>query len=128
MCFRKRFLAFIIDMILFMVLYMVINIIPFYDDYILTSSNLNKQYYIIYLLCCLILYAAFICKDAKGGQSIGKRIMKIRVVDKNKNVPNILKLIVRNITIFIWPVEAILVLLNKKKIGDRLTKTDVEQC
>ncbi len=54
--------------------------------------------------------------------------MKIRVVDKNKNLPNILKLIVRNITIFIWPVEAILVLLNKKKIGDRLTKTDVEQC
>ena len=64
-------------------------------------------------------------KDIINGQSIGKRIMRIRVVDLNGKKPSLFKLVIRNITIFIWPVEALLVLLDKQRLGDRLAKTKV---
>ena len=51
--------------------------------------------------------------------------MKIKVVDLNDNKPSLLNLIIRNITIIIWPVEALLVLLDKERLGDRLAKTKV---
>ena len=51
--------------------------------------------------------------------------MKIKVVDLNGNKASLFNLIIRNITILIWPVEALLVLLNKERLGDRLAKTKV---
>ena len=51
--------------------------------------------------------------------------MKIKVVDSGGNSPNIFQLFIRNITFYIWPIEALLVLFDKKKIGDRIARTNV---
>ena len=77
------------------------------------------------ILIAVMIILLFIAKDAINGQSIGKKLMKIKVVDAHGKTPNIFKLIIRNITICIWPIEAILVLLNKKKLGDRLAGTNI---
>lgn len=128
MCFRKRVIAFMIDIAILMIVYMLVSIIPFYDDYILDSSDLNKYYYLIYLICLLIITLAFVCKDMIAGQSIGKRIMKIKIVNENGNIPNKIQIIIRSITFLIWPVEAFLVLMDKKRLGDRLARTNVIEC
>ena len=128
MCFRKRILAFIIDIFILALLYMIIGIIPMYDDLILISEDLNKYFYIVFGMALLIITLAFIGKDAINGQSIGKRITKIKVVDDKGYIANIFKCIIRNITIYIWPIEALLVLLDKKKLGDRLAGTNVVEC
>ena len=121
-------LAFIIDIFISALLYMIIGIIPMYDDLILISEDLNKYFYIVFGVGLLIITVAFIGKDAINGQSIGKRITKIKVVDEKGCIANIFKCIIRNITIYIWPVEALLVLFDKKKLGDRLAGTSVVEC
>jgi len=123
--FRKRILAYIIDATLLEMIFMLINIIPFYDDYILLTQDLCKGYYIIYLVCLLLLFIGFIGKDLINGQSVGKRILNIRVVNENGEVPCVFCLFIRNITFFMWPIEFLLLLLDKKRLGERIAKTNV---
>jgi len=77
----------------------------------------------------IILGILILLKDILGGQSIGKRILKIAVreeVDFQKE-PKKRKLILRNITTFIWFFDLIYILFNKnnQKIGDKLAGTVV---
>ena len=110
----KRILSFIIDFILIAVLFMITNVVSFigfkYD-----------AYYILLGVCMLV----FIMKDIIGGQSIGKRIMKIKIIAKDGSKPSIFRLILRNITISIWPIEFIILSLGKEKLGDRMAKTKI---
>ena len=75
---------------------------------------------IVILLDCVYLF-----KDVVGGQSIGKRMKKIKVVLKSGEDADVLRLIARNITFVIWPIEAILVVMGRERIGDKLAKTMV---
>ncbi|MBE6571828.1 MAG: RDD family protein [Ruminococcaceae bacterium] len=115
----NRIVAFLID---HMIICFALAFLGFAQMLIKTDLLwLWRMYYIIFLA---FLFAYFF-KDVVNGQSVGKRIMKIKVVDMDGNKPSIFNLIIRNITIFIWPVEAILVLLNKQRLGDILAKTKV---
>ena len=127
-CFRGRALAFVIDIIVFMIAFVLVNIIPFYDDYILLSSDLEEKYYIFYVISLLVISILFLGKDLIRGQSFGKKIAKIRVVVKGKGRLYVFRLLLRNITIFIWPIELVLLLLGKQKIGNVLAKTDIVLC
>lgn len=117
---NKRILAFFIDVFVAMILLFVLGLL----------SNINfplimgKIYAVILIISTFSLYL----KDIFRGQSIGKRILKIKVVDFDYNSPNVLQLILRNITLFIWPVEALLFLLDRPRIGDRIAKTKVVNC
>lgn len=125
MCFRKRLLAFFIDYFILCILFAING-----GMLLCVDTGLIPQDFTKYVLFCggiilLLIILLFIAKDAINGQSIGKKLMKIKVVDAHGKTPNIFKLIIRNITIYIWPIEAILVLLNKKKLGDRLAGTNI---
>ena len=121
----RRILAFLIDELLVMLFMMLLSLVPLnMNTDTLGAVWLDLLYYFALLSCMFIL----IFKDIIGGQSIGKRIMKIKVVDLYDNKPNIFRLILRNITIFIWPVEFLLLLLGKRKIGDILAKTEIIAC
>jgi len=81
----------------------------------------------IYPLKIIVVYivisSLFVFKDIIG---IGKRIYKIKVISTSANDLNMWQIVLRNITIFIWPIEAYLVLMkNKLRLGDRLAKTDI---
>lgn len=80
------------------------------------------EYYHLLLIAFVLIY---LLKDIMKGQSIGKRIAKIKVVNQSGDTPKFSSLIIRNITLVIWPVEAILVLFGKPRLGDRLAKTMV---
>lgn len=81
-----------------------------------------------------LLYSLFFCKDIFGSQSIGKRIFKLKVIntkiDKNDDMVNTLelssiRLILRNLFIYIWPIEIILIISKTKRLGDLIVKTKV---
>ncbi len=123
---NKRILAFIIDTAVFMIIFMTVNIIPIYDDYFSDADvMLDAKYYIIYGISLLLIAILYISKDCVKGQSLGKRLMKIKAVSISGERTHVWQLLVRNITVFIWPAEFILLLCNKRRIGDVIAKTKV---
>ena len=74
----------------------------------------------------IIILVSFSMKDLIfKNQSIGKKIMKLEIVNKENEKPNKFILICRNLTVFIWPLEIILLLIFNKRIGDILFNTQV---
>ena len=114
----KRILAFLIDYFASMMILALVGFFSFFD---FTNRFLGQIYGIVLIFCVFIIYF----KDVFAGQSIGKRIMKLKVVCLDNKRPNIIVLIIRNITLLIWPIEALLVLLDKPRIGDIIAKTKV---
>ncbi len=124
MIFRLRILAFLIDYIVFVVLFVFINIGFMLEQYIGTII-MTKPLIVIYLITLSIVLLGLVLKDIFGGRSIGKRIMKIKVVRKSGEKASFLRLILRNISIVIWPIEALLLLIGRGKIGDIIANTKV---
>ena len=115
---NKRISADLIDYGIVCVLFTIAGFIVFMID----------GYYAIwdwYYPLLFVTMIIFLCKDIVKGQSIGKRFNKLKVVDKYGNTPNPFKLIIRNITVVIWPLEVYFTITEKKRLGDRLAGTDV---
>lgn len=77
----------------------------------------------------LVIMLIYLAKDSFCGQSIGKRIFGIKVVLHTDEAipPSILRGFARNILIFIWPIELLVLAFSKKKrrLGDMLASTKV---
>ena len=72
------------------------------------------------------LGSLFLCKDLINGKSIGKRIVNLRIVGNLQSEVSPIRLILRNMFFFIWPVELIFCLINpEKKLGDIVFGTKV---
>ena len=84
-----------------------------------------------YLSSTPIIVFLLMLKDIIIGKSIGKRWVKIMVRDyyNPTKVPSLWRLILRNITVLIWPVEYIFMLINRehRRMGDIIAGTDVFQ-
>jgi uncharacterized RDD family membrane protein YckC len=81
------------------------------------------------LICTLLIIIMYLCKDIFGGQTVGKRFLGIAIRDASdlRNGVNVSKLILRNITFFIIPIDFFFMLLNKdnQRLGDRIAGTTV---
>ena len=112
---RERILALLIDFLIIM----SICLIPLIIYSIVTGIEAMNSY--ISTVTLLILLKDLPFKNA----SIGKKIMKIEVRKTNNQIPSIFIIIIRNITVCIWLLECILLLMNKKRIGDWICDTKV---
>ena len=115
----KRLFAFILDLL---IISTIISLL-FLPTYEIKSIVLVELY-------SALMLTLLLCKDCINGQSIGKRIMKIQVVDENSNqrVSNSRE-ILRNIFVVFWIVEVIVLFISKdKRIGDYVAKTKVIEC
>ena len=91
----------------------------------LTKFDIRKIFenFYAYLLFGLFL---FLLKDLVfRNASIGKRALNLEILKSDNTVPSVSTLILRNIFVFLWPIDAILILANKRKIGDIIFKTKV---
>ncbi len=70
-----------------------------------------------------LIFRDLIC----GGQSIGKRIVKIKIADKNNGKVGAVRLLLYDITVIIWPIEAIVLLINGWMIGEKLAKVQISE-
>lgn len=102
----KRIIATLIDLVTISII-----ISPFFAICI-WDGHVNLIVFVFSLLITLLL-----CKDNMNGQSIGKRVMKIRIVNNgSERTPKNSSLILRNIIgLLLFPIEIILTLLNHKK-------------
>jgi hypothetical protein len=109
-------LAFIID-------HIIITIIVVMPASRLESLFEGAQFFVI-LAVAFILCAI---KDIVKGQSPGKFILGIAVRNQNdtSEMPSVAKLFLRNIFCFLWPIDFLILVFSKTKIGDKITGTDV---
>lgn len=73
----------------------------------------------------IFAFSLYFNKDIFSGRSVAKRILKLQLVDVKTGMPaNPLKCFLRNLTLIIWPVEAIFALVNnERRIGDFIAGT-----
>jgi len=120
----RRIGAFIIDHIVIS----LIAMLPFFLNF---NKVMNENYDIFKLFfdCMLIGLAGYLLKDVIKGRSIGKILFGLYVKDYQhiENTPPAYNLIIRNLLIFIWPVEFIIMLADKenRRLGDKIGKTRV---
>ncbi len=115
----KRLLAFIIDLFIIAI---IVNLLL-----VVVEIICSKQSVFLMLFFSSLMVTLLLCKDCFNGQSLGKRIMKIQLVDvkKGTEVSNI-RCVVRNLLIPFWIVEIfVLVVSNGRRIGDYITKTKI---
>ncbi len=76
----------------------------------------------------LIFFLYLFFEDALGGQSIGKRVMRIAVVGVASRRPcNLFQSLIRNLSIIVFSIFDILMIAGNKKLrlGDRIAGTMV---
>ena len=121
----KRIGAFFIDLIIIAVIYeipfFILVMIPMFQGAMTDSLIIQRT-----LLCTFFGYILFIFKDVFKNGSLGKRIMKLKIIDsETKENASTGKRILRNITWIISWIEFLVYLAAKKRLGDMLAKTDV---
>jgi len=87
--------------------------------------NLGDRYVIIQAL--VVMFLVVFLKDCFKGQSFGKRILKLRIVNTFDGKPASLgRLILRNLTLIIWPVDVIMIFIHpEQRLGDMIVSTKV---
>jgi len=124
---KRRIAAFLIDH--FVMTFLIVSIV-----FIAIGSNFadedNPSKFIVTIFSVMIpgLFL-YLSKDSLKGISIGKWIMGIMVRDeKNPNeTPAFGRLLLRNLPIFFFPIEFIILATNdqKKRLGDKIANTVV---
>lgn len=113
------------------VIYAIILVLPFnlWLFHNITEDTFTKVFSNAFPILMLVAFVAYACKDLFGGRSIGKRILGLYTRDYfyPDELPKLYRLIVRNLLVFIWPVEYIVLSRDKegKRLGDKLAKTIV---
>ncbi len=116
--------AFIVDYLIII----IIAFIPFFFNFDKLSND-YLSFFKTFSGIMLIAFSAFLLKDIFFGRSIGKLLFGLRVrrADDTEMIPPVHMLILRNLLTFLWPVELILMIVDKdgQKLGDKLARTKV---
>jgi uncharacterized RDD family membrane protein YckC len=115
---KVRLKAVIIDFVFLCFIGLVLSIVVIVIDH-------NSTYELGIYFVNAVLYAIILCKDIYNGQSLGKKIMNLQVVDIHNKDVSLYKLVLRNIFVFIWPIELILCIIGSDRLGDIIFKTKV---
>lgn len=103
----------------------------FFIDYVLiliigvtagtVAADLNGNVEIMGTVISVVGLVCILFKDIFG-QSIGKRIFKIKIVTDEGQKPVIYKLILRNLTTFIWPIELLAITISESctRLSDKI--------
>ena len=74
-----------------------------------------------------VLVLAMLLRDGYRGRSIGKRLLGLRLVTPRGEGCGWGRSVVRNAFLVLFPIEAILVLRGKPRLGDRVARTMVTE-
>ena len=102
-------------------------LIPFIIIPLIQKSIEPSQVTTRNLWCTLIAFGYFILRDLPNGQSIGKKALHLQTLGMDAEPASVGRLILRNLFIVLYPVEAIWLLLTsgQKRLGDVAARTGV---
>jgi uncharacterized RDD family membrane protein YckC len=67
-----------------------------------------------------------VIRDILGNKSIGKIIFKLKIINKNNGDEALfIKRLLRNITWLLGPIDVIVFLISKERLGDKIAGTNV---
>jgi uncharacterized RDD family membrane protein YckC len=121
----KRIFAFMIDFIIAgtiqAVLMFALIILP-----IVSGSGDAAHLVGNVFLITMISMVYLVLRDSLGKESIGKKILKLKIIDRNGDAASFGKRILRNLTFLMGPVEIVIFLIRDgKRLGDAIAKTNV---
>jgi hypothetical protein len=112
----KRCVAFLFDwaFALFLAMFLELIVGLFVTDHLLKIALISMSYAYIYV------------KDSFTGRGLGKMAMNLSVVNaKNGEVASSKATLVRNIFTILWPIELLVLIIAKRRLGDMVAETDV---
>jgi uncharacterized RDD family membrane protein YckC len=86
-----------------------------------------KAIQIVWFVAIGILGLGMLLRDGYRGRSLGKQMLGLRVVTPSGDRCGWWRSVLRNIALVLFPVEVVLVLRGRARIGDRLARTTVTQ-
>ncbi|MBQ6717937.1 MAG: RDD family protein [Clostridia bacterium] len=121
----RRILAWIIDWNLSGLPCMLYTTI--FMDVFKRPSIQNLGYILIMMLLVFLYPVIFVFRDLIfRGRSVGKRLFKLHILDKNTNeIASKKQKIIRNLFFFLYFVDGIVLISTKESIGDRIANTIV---
>lgn len=116
-----RFAAWLVDMIIASFLILPLQVIAV----LLYGLDMHDPYHPLKWIMPLFMILRM-ANDSVAGRSFSKRMFGLAVVDSKTGRPaNMYQCFMRNLTLCIYPVEAILLLNGKRRLGDRIASTRV---
>ena len=115
----ERFIAFMIDLAIAALVTLLINII---------LECLDIKF--IFAMVGIIAWVILLCKDCFMGMSIGKRILKIQVIDsRTKQIATPAKCVLRNLFYLVGLIDIPFLFCQTKKLrfADYIVHTEVEK-
>ncbi len=86
-----------------------------------------KAIQIVWFVAIGILGLGMLLRDGYNGRSLGKQMLGLRVVTPNGDGCGWGRSVVRNAALILFPVEIVLVLRGRARLGDRIAHTNVTQ-
>ena len=89
-----------------------------------TANGFNVMARSLVITYCSVSY--LVIRDIIGKKSIGKRIFKLKIINKRDNSEaSFIKRLLRNVTWLLGAVDMIVFLISKERLGDKIIGTDV---
>lgn len=122
---NKRIIAFFIDFIIASIIQSILMGIFVIRKVLFENIEVSNIFLTVFIISYVsMMYMVF--RDCIGIKSIGKRIMKINIIDKKThNNASYKQRLFRNITWLLGPIELIYYLLKNERLGDLIAKTEV---
>ena len=86
-----------------------------------------KAIQIVWFVSLGILAIAMLFRDGYKGRSLGKQMLGLRVMTPAGEGCGWGRSVIRNAALLLFPVEVVLVLRGRPRIGDRIARTSVTQ-
>ena len=123
----KRLIAGIIDFVILGIIQSILMLLFLIKP--LIDNTLNFESLDILIRQMSITYSSmgfFIIRDIIGKKSLGKIIMKQKIIDKKDGrETSLLKRLLRNLTWILGPIDILVFLITKERLGDKIVGTDV---
>jgi uncharacterized RDD family membrane protein YckC len=123
----KRIIAGIIDF--FITSFIQVILLSLFFIKPLMESGQNGNVFNNMVRCLIISYCSvsfMVIRDIIGKMSIGKKIMKLKIINKNNGEETAwVKRLMRNLTWLLGPVDLIVFLFTNERLGDKIVGTNV---
>ncbi len=86
-----------------------------------------KAISIVWVFALSVLVLGMLLRDGYRGRSLGKQLLGLRLVTPRGDGCGWGRSIVRNILLVLFPIEMVLVLRGKPRLGDRVARTVVTE-